>query len=420
MLWLLLIKDAQRILRNPWPLVLNLALPLAITALFGLAFGGGGTRGPQVARIKVAIVDEDGSILGSLFKSALSQGDAARHFEIMSPDRDEAVRLLRENKISAAVVVPRDFTKDYLHGESGLEIQVIKNPAQSFYPAIVEELCAVAATGLSALSRNFQGEMPRIEGMITNQFDFLELAGVFTRLGERVNAARSFLTPPLLTYRRETLSAAKQNEPERRGGVFAFILPGMASAFLLFLADHTLRDIHREKRMKTLDRIRSVTSGLRAFILGKVLLAALTVLAGSIILFFGGGLVFGIDWRRPSLIALLCAGYSLFAAGFLAALVALAPSERRSETTNTITLFLLAFAGGSYFPANQLPVFMREHISTLTPNYWFIEALRGAQAGAPDYLAAALVVGKLAAAGLLLAALAGAVLERRLLRGERG
>jgi hypothetical protein len=39
MLWQLLIKDLKRARHNPWPYVINLALPLCITALIGLVFG---------------------------------------------------------------------------------------------------------------------------------------------------------------------------------------------------------------------------------------------------------------------------------------------------------------------------------------------------------------------------------------------
>ncbi len=404
--------------RNPWPLLLNLALPLAITALIGLAFGGGGSGG-SVARIRVAVVDEDGSFLGGMFKSALTQGEASEHFEIITPKRDEAVRLLRDDKISAALIVPANFTKDYLTGKQGLELEVIKNPAQSFYPAIVEELSSVAVTGLNAVSRNLQSEFPTIQAAFTNKFDFLELLGIVARLGDRAKNARDYLTPPLVTYKREVMAAEKKDESKPFMGVFAYVLPGMASAFLLFLADHAMRDIHREKRMKTLDRVRSITTGTGAFVISKVVYAALLVLLGGAILLSAGSIIFGISWGRPALMVWICIGYSIFAAGFLAALVALAPSERRSETINTMILFIFAFAGGSYFPANQLPAFMREHICPLIPNYWFIEAIRGLQSGEPGSIGAVLIVAKLAAAGAILAVLASAVLQRNLSQGAR-
>ena len=40
MLWTLLIKDLKRARHNPWPYLLNLALPLCITALRGYLTSG--------------------------------------------------------------------------------------------------------------------------------------------------------------------------------------------------------------------------------------------------------------------------------------------------------------------------------------------------------------------------------------------
>lgn len=57
MFWVLVAKDLKRVARNPLPLLINLAIPLAITALIGLAFGRSDQPG-GLGRIKIAVVDE--------------------------------------------------------------------------------------------------------------------------------------------------------------------------------------------------------------------------------------------------------------------------------------------------------------------------------------------------------------------------
>jgi ABC-type multidrug transport system permease subunit len=420
MLGTLLHKDFRRILRNPWPTILNLGLPLAITALIGLAFGGTSKQGPSIARIRVAVVDEDQSIIGSVLKSGLSQGEAATHFEpVVVATRAEALRLVQNDKFSAAIIVPAHFTKNFLLGGTNLSLEVIKNPAQSLYPAIVEELLEVAVTGLNAISQNFQSEFPALRQALTNEFDLVQIAAVLGRLGNRAQTARDYLNPPLITYHTVvTESTAGENADGPGIGIFAFILPGMASAFLLFLADHSLRDVHRERRLRTLDRLVTMTDGIRAFVAGKIIFAGLVVIAGSAILFLTSALAFGIRWRNPGLMSLASVAYAFFAAGFMAVLVALAPNERRSETINNILLFALAFAGGSYFPARQLPEFMQKYICPLMPNYWFTEAIRALQEGGSN-LGPLFAVVKLGIAGVVLALIASWVLQRRLSTGSR-
>lgn len=416
MLRVLIAKDLRRVWRNPWPWILNLSLPLAITALFGLAFGGLGKEA-AIAKIKVAVVDEDQSVLGSFFKSALSQGEAAERFEVTYPTRQEALQLIRDQKLSAAFVVPTNFSSSFLAGDTNVTLEVIKNPAEQFYPAIVEELAGVAVTGLNAVHRNFNSEFPQIKAAFTNEFDLLKIGELATHLGNRIRYGRDYLYPPLVQYKKAVVEAEKKEE--RPGfSLFAYILAGMSSAFLLFLADHSMRDLHRETRIRTMDRVRSIQESIRTFVASKVIFAGLSVLIGSLILFGGGGAIFGINWRSPGLLALACLGYAVFAAGFMALLVSLIRSERQADTINNMILFIFAFAGGSYFPVDQMPAFMRENISPLLPNYWFIEAVRALHSGT-SYSGPLLVVLKLAVAGMVMALLASFLLQRRLTAGGR-
>lgn len=418
MLWTLLKKDFRRTRRNPWGWIFNLSLPLAMTALFGFAFGGSGKGGASVAKIKIAIVDEDKSIVGSMLRSAISQGDAASHFEVQLENRTNAASLLRDGKISAALVVPAEFTKGFFSGKTNLALEVIKNPAHTIYPAVVEEMTAVVVTGLNAVARNLGPEMPYFEAMFKSGFSFDQISAAMLRLQERFAPAKKYLSPPLVQYARtETVTTPEKKEGGL--GIFAYILPGVASAFLLFLADNCMRDLHRERRMRTLDRLRTMTNGVGVFITSKVLYAAISVFLGSGILFGLGTIIFGVDWKEPWLLAAASLAYSVFAAGFLAMLVTLARNEKRTESMNSMILFAVAFAGGSYFPAEQLPAFIREHVCPLMPNYWFIEAVRGIANGTPQGMTALGTVLKLALVGVVLAAGSAIVLQKRLTEGAR-
>jgi ABC-type multidrug transport system permease subunit len=453
MLGILLAKDFRRTLRNPWPWVLNLALPIAITAVIGFVFGTGrgGGSGDKDIRIKFAVVDEDQSLLSGALRSALTQGDAAKRLDPVFTERAEALRILRENEISAIVIVHTNFTKDYLQGKANA-LEVIKNPAQSYFPAIIEEMANVAGTALDVVARNFTSEFPKIQAATTNNWDLDALTDTMTVLRDRIKTARVYLDPPLVSYTKDiagkkeiglekTVSAkseiktaqtelpkeektsqqkledAKVKEQRPKSmlvTVFGYILPGMASAFLLFIADQSMRDFHREIRMKTFDRQRTAGASAGLYIAGKIIFTMLSVFLASVFLFAGGSLVFGIDWGRPEMLALACLGYSLFAAGFLALLSALAPSERRIEALNSILLFSFAFVGGSYLPSDNFPKFMRENITPLTPNHWLIETARALQNRPTEFAGPLVVMAKLAVLGVILGAVAGFVINRRL------
>ncbi|MGC3958756.1 MAG: hypothetical protein QM813_12695 [Verrucomicrobiota bacterium] len=76
MLRILLAKDLCRARRNPLPLLINLLIPLVVTALIGLTFGGKSDSG-ALGRIRFALVDEDKTILTDFLSGAANQREGA-------------------------------------------------------------------------------------------------------------------------------------------------------------------------------------------------------------------------------------------------------------------------------------------------------------------------------------------------------
>jgi ABC-type multidrug transport system permease subunit len=417
MLWTLLIKDLRRARHNPWPYLLNLALPLCITALIGLAFGPS-SKGGGLGQIKLAVVDEDDSVLSSLLRGAMNQGDFKKHLEARFLERNEAFKQINDNKISAVLVIPKGFTRTYLTGDGPVAFELIKNPAQSFYPAILEELLQVAVTGLNAVARNLRSDLPEWKEIFEKEGrpDMKRIADLIVRVGDKFEKAEHYLFPPLVGY--ETTTRKKDTEEGPALNIFAFLLPGMAAMFLLFLADHAIRDLYREVTARTLDRFRTLHDRLLPFVISKVLLAMAVVVLGSIVMFGGGVLMFGIQWQRPLAMAAVILAFGLFGSGFMAFIAALARSERRANAVNGVIVMCLSFVGGSFFPARQLPPLFRDHLSPLMPNYWFIDALRALQSGGSDrpWSWAAL---KLLVLGLALVIAASWIFQRALAKGIR-
>ena len=108
----LLAKDLRRAWRNPIPWLINLALPLCITGLIGLVFGGKPDTG--LGRIRFAVVDEDNSPLTSILRGALNQREGGKYLEPVFLDRTNALRELNDDSLSAALIIPTNFTRNYL------------------------------------------------------------------------------------------------------------------------------------------------------------------------------------------------------------------------------------------------------------------------------------------------------------------
>ena len=87
MLRVLLAKDLRRAWRNPLPWLINLIVPLAMTALLGFVFGGN-SGGDALGRIRFAVVDEDKSVLSDFLRGAVNQNKAGEHLEPVFMERD--------------------------------------------------------------------------------------------------------------------------------------------------------------------------------------------------------------------------------------------------------------------------------------------------------------------------------------------
>jgi ABC-2 type transport system permease protein len=427
MLGTLLAKDLRRAWRNPIAFAIHLAVPLLITALIGLAFGGSGRSG-GLGRIKLGVVDEDDSSVSKFLRGALNQGEGAKYLEPVFLSRADALQQITDNQLSAVVLLPKDFAADYLTGRQRVTLELIKNPAQSFYPAIVEELLRALATALNAVDRNLRPELREWQALFerTERPSPREVAGLVGRTGDRIEAAKDFVYPPLITY-----TKAEEKPPEESGpgqgtagkasknpvfNIFAFILPGMAALFFLFIADNAMRDLYREQRFRTIQRFRTLRHGLFTFVGAKVAFAVAILMISSLILFGGGSLIFGFDWGNPGALAILTLAYSLFAAGFMAFVTAMAGTEKRADTLNAIVAMGLGLAGGCMFPREQLPAFIGQQVTPLMPPHWFATAVRAAHFGdaSVSWVGATAL---LAGIGLGLVALAAWIFQQRLQMG---
>src|SRR5208337_5064615 len=128
MLRVLLAKDLRRAWRNPLPWLINLVVPLAMTALIGLVFGGK-SDGGALGRIRFAVVDEDKTVLSDFLRGSANQREGGKFLEPVFLDRDEALRQILDDKLSAAVIIPTNFMRNYLTGRAPVALELVKNPA---------------------------------------------------------------------------------------------------------------------------------------------------------------------------------------------------------------------------------------------------------------------------------------------------
>jgi ABC-type Na+ efflux pump permease subunit len=427
----LLWKDLRRAWRNPIGWLVFLTIPLLITALIGMVFGPKSTS-TALGRIRFAIVDEDDSIVSRMLRGGMNQGQAGQYLDPVFLDRTNALKEVQNDKLSAMLVIPTGFTHEYLSSTNVVTLELVKNPAQSIHPAVLEELLGVVVTGLNAIKQNFGSELPEWESVFNGEEDYHRVAELIVKAGDKVESLRKMLVPLRVTYTRQSESGKtngvstatadsgqkSKSGPESGFNIFAFLLPGLVSMFLLFLGENASRDVRREIQQRTLLRFRSLHHRLYLFVAGKVMFCLVFLLLGSAVMLGGGGVIFGIHWREPLAIIGLTVAYCAFASGLMMLVPALMGDHQSSQPISNIIAMGLGLAGGSMFPARQLPAFLRDHFTVLMPTYWYTETARSV-AFDPHPANWGVVAVRLVALGIVLMVGSALMLRRNLEKNAR-
>jgi ABC-2 type transport system permease protein len=186
----LVVKDLVRVLREPANLFMIIMLPLVMTLVFGVAFGGIGGSDVQYG---VAIVDQDSSSWSDDFISGLNgSGILVPWFFENTNDGNEA---LSQGKVSAVLVIPEGFgdsVDDFKFNPvdeaawtvTTLELSIDQGSmiAGSVVPSLVQQALTVTLYGVEALSPPSPvviGSPVWVESVKVTQFDAM-MPGMFS------------------------------------------------------------------------------------------------------------------------------------------------------------------------------------------------------------------------------------------------
>ncbi len=420
----LLAKDLKRVRRNPIPVLVQIGIAMLLVLVIGLTFGKQARSGSGFAPIKLSIVDEDKSVFAELLQNAVTSKEFAEYFDTQFLEREEAVALINENELSAVVVIPEGFTDAFLDGgENAPPFELIKNPAQSLYPAIVEEGMNVLVTLLNALARNFGEGLRQWRSILEaeEETDFFStvflVSSAIQEAREQLEGVRSYLSPPLVSFESTTRDDGRNEEEESASfNVYAFLFAGMAGMFLLMIANSATSDIYREARFGTLKRFSAIHGKLHVLVVEKMLLVIVITSISAVVMFLGGSLAFGFSWLNPVAVAALTAAYCVCGAGITCFIASLSGKERRADSINTIVIMGLAILSGTMVPVDQMPALIRDLVSPNLPPAWFIGTVRELQVAGEtvDWAGVAL---RLVLTGLGLVAISSFIFHRRMLKG---
>ena len=422
-IWALAAKDLRLLSRNRATLFFALGWPILMALFFGYVFGGGGEKG----RIPVVVVDEDGSAESARLVSRLQ---AESGLQISSAPREEATRLVRQGKRSAAVIVPKGYgeaSNRLFHGAPArLELEV--DPARTAEGSMIAGILTGAAMQSmqdlftdpsrtrSMVDRTLQELSGAPPGKRRDEIStFLGQLKTFTDSGaDRVDPSTGAAGGgsgwrPLEIERREV-----RNEKVGPRSAFDFTFPqgilwgviGSALGFALSLVT--------ERTRGTLLRLETSPLSRLDVLLGKALACFLAIAAVEALLLGIGAAFFGIRPASWAMLAAAAVAVAICFVGIMMTVAVLGKTEQSASGLGWAIMMPLTMFGGGMIPLFVMPSWMQT-VSNASPVKWGIVALEGATWRGFSAAEMAVPLGVLVLVGL-----AGLGLGVRLFRGGEG
>jgi ABC-2 type transport system permease protein len=356
---------------------LTFLLPIIFFSIFASVFGNQG--GNSTARIRIAIVDEDGSELSRRMADGLKRetslrvrttSDAEGKGTVL--DRAAAERLVRDGDVPVAIVLPRglgDAAMTYGGRDSSPRIQLLADVSDRIAPQMVFGLLQKVAM-TSAPDLMMQGGLSRFEryaGEMTPQ----QKSAVKTWLPRlKPGGPDATQASGVLGIGIDTIDVMRQGKTE---SLISFYAAGVGVMFLLFSVSGASGTLLDEVDSGTLDRILSTRVGMTGLLAGKWIFLALMGTAQLTWMFLWGRIAFGLDLfhHLPGFFVMTIVTAAA-AAGFGLVLATLARTRAQLSGMSTIIILIMSSLGGSMFPRFLMSESM-QRLGLVTFNAWALD-----------------------------------------------
>ncbi len=332
--------DLRRLVRDRLALFFVFVLPFILIITIGAFVGDSG------GRATVAVIDDDGGAVAARLVGELSH---AQGLEVdRGRDRREAERDILIGRISAAVVIPRDFSRRLEQSDATVDVLVDRTSASA------ELVDAALGDAIDEVGRELTVQHALVDRGV---------AGAEALAGSAVHDVAG--------------SSVEVDMIGSESGVvgFTFAAGGQMILFMFVNALTAGGMFIEMRRLGILDRARAgpvdASDVLLGFGLSRFLLA---VTLATIILVFAVA-AYGVDWGDPLVIGPTVVLFGLVSAGASVLIGSLFDQPDASVSVGVPVALGMAALGGCMFPLFLAPQVMQIAAKILTPHAWAVEAL---------------------------------------------
>ena len=398
--WLIGWKDVILAARDPSALVFMLAAPFLLTlgmALVTGRFSSADSSGPS--GIPVVVVNQDGGQLGTALVEVFESEELST---LLTTTVLESSEMAREkvdgDEIAAAVIVPEGFTRsiipepDTIPTGDVVQIEIYANPTRPTSSGIVETVVNAFVNRVEI--GTVSGQVIVMQLIENGLIDIADAPQIGREIGMR--QAEDNATPSVAVNTTAGEGAAIEFD------VLAYMAPGMAMMFLMYVVSNGGRSILRERDYGTLPRLLVSPTTATQVLGGKVLGIFLTGVAQMSILIVASALLFQLNWGSPLAVGVLVLASVFGAVGWGLLITAVAKTPGQVGAVGSAVMLTFGILGGSFFQLDYMPAWFGI-VSKITPNAWSIDSFATLARGGELVDIAGSIVALLVMGGVLFA-----------------
>jgi len=378
-------KDLMLFFSDRRAVIMGFVAPIAIASFFGSIFSGQ-DNGSEPARIPVAIVDQDGSVVSRAIVAGASND---KNLKVTTRASEEARTAVRKGEVTVAVVIPAGFGdatgRAFFSGQQKPELTLWYDPSHNAERGLVRGI--ITEHVMESVSREmFTGATGRrlVDDTLQNlensslgpdqRLLLRDLLKSVQKFYDQPQAASS--EPPRGITMPYTLAEESVTSGENVNyNGYAHSFAGMGIQFLLFAAIDLGIGILFERQRGLWKRLRSAPISRFSLLAGKGLSATLITLMTLLVSFGFAMLVFKVRISGSAAgflaVAVSC---SLMAATFGLLIAALGRTPGGTRGIAILAVLLMVMLGGAWVPSFIFPAWL-QRLTVIIPVRWAVDGL---------------------------------------------
>jgi len=405
------LKDMTQYFRSLIALVMMFAIPILLTGMFYIMFGGGGEEENfEIPVTKVIIVNQDagqvqldqayaGVIPDDYLQNATTGGMSSMGdfmTEIMQSDvfadlmrvtvmddAQKAIAAVDNQEAGVAIIIPENFSDAFVQPDGEAVVGFYHDPGLTLGPNIVR---GIVGQFLDSFSSS------RITLQVT--FEQLIKAGIPIDESSSQAIVSAYFQQMLGSSQDQDVSVllnvisptGEQVTEFAAAGMVSMMMTGMTVFYVFFTGASTAQSLLTEDEKGTLPRLFTTPTPQSVVLGGKFLSGVLMIIVQITVLMLFGYLVFNIEWGRLLTLLPVIIALTLASSTFGVFLISWVHTERQAGLLIGGFVTIMGMLG-------MLPIFVLSMpnppqivfaLSRLVPQGWAVEGLRIAmEGGAP-------------------------------------